>query len=68
MGGFRQGLREFGYVEGQNIRIEYGLAGNADQLPDAAAELVHRNVDVIIASGTPPVVAAKPRGRSRLCS
>ena len=64
MGGFRQGLREFGYVEGQNIRIEYGLAGNADQLPDAAAELVHRNVDVIIASGTPPVVAAKNATRT----
>ena len=64
MGGFRQGLREFGYVEGQNISIEYGLAGNADQLPDAAAELVHRNVDVIIASGTPPVVAAKNATRT----
>ena len=64
MGGFRRGLREFGYVEGQNISIEYGLAGNADQLPDAAAELVHRNVDVIIASGTPPVVAAKNATRT----
>src|SRR5215472_8647040 len=64
MGGFRQGLREFGYVEGQNISIEYGLAGNADQLPDAAAELVHRNVDLIIASGTPPVVAAKNATRT----
>jgi putative ABC transport system substrate-binding protein len=59
IGGFRQGLRELGYVEGQNISIEYGLADNADQLPEAAAELVHRNVDVIIASGTPPIVAAK---------
>src|SRR5262249_39447551 len=64
MGGFRQGPREFGYVEGQNISIEYGLAGSADQLPDAAAELVHRNVDVIIASGTPPVVAAKNATRT----
>jgi len=64
MGGFRQGLREFGYVEGQNISIEYGLAGNADLLPDAAAELVHRNVDLIIASGTPPVVAAKNATRT----
>jgi hypothetical protein len=64
MGGFRQGLREFGYVEGQNISIEYGLADNADQLPDAAAELVHRNVDVVIASGTPPVVAAKNATRT----
>src|SRR6516225_9090144 len=64
IGGFRQGLREFGYVEGQNISIEYGLAGNADQLPDAAAELVRRNVEVIIASGTPPVVAAKNATRT----
>ena len=40
------------------------MAGNADQLPDAAAELVHRNVDVIIASGTPPVVAAKNATRT----
>jgi putative ABC transport system substrate-binding protein len=64
MGGFRQGLRELGYVEGQNISIEYGLAASADQLPEAAAELVRRNVDVIIASGTPPVVAAKNATRT----
>jgi putative ABC transport system substrate-binding protein len=64
IGGFRQGLRELGYVEGQNINIEYGLAGSADQLPDTAAELVRRNVDVIIASGTPPVVAAKTATRT----
>jgi putative ABC transport system substrate-binding protein len=62
--GFRQGLRELGYVDGQNISIEYGLAGSAEQLPDAAAELVRRNVDVIIASGTPPVVAAKNATRT----
>jgi putative tryptophan/tyrosine transport system substrate-binding protein len=64
IGGFRQGLRELGYVEGQNINIEYGLAGSAEQLPDAATELVRRNVDVIIASGTPPVVAAKNATRT----
>jgi putative tryptophan/tyrosine transport system substrate-binding protein len=57
--GFRQGLRELGYVEGRNIAIEYGLADRADGLPDAVAELVRRKVDVIIASGTPPVAAAK---------
>src|SRR3954466_16120975 len=64
IGGLRQGLQELGYVEGQNISIEYGLADSADHLPDAAAELVRRNVDVIIASGTPPVVAAKNATRT----
>ena len=64
IGGLRQGLRELGYVEGQNISIEYGLAGSADQLPDAAAELVHRKVDIIFAAGTPPVVAAKNATRT----
>jgi putative ABC transport system substrate-binding protein len=62
--GFRQGLRELGYVEGQDISIEYGLAGSADRLPEAAAELVRRKVDVIIASGTPPVAAAKNATRT----
>jgi ABC-type uncharacterized transport system substrate-binding protein len=57
--GRRQGLRELGYVEGQNISIEYGLARNADELPSAAARLVSLRVDVILASGTPPVPAAK---------
>jgi putative tryptophan/tyrosine transport system substrate-binding protein len=57
--GLRQGMRELGYVEGQNIRIEYGLAPSADELPAAAAELVRLDVDLIIASGTPPTVAAK---------
>jgi ABC-type uncharacterized transport system substrate-binding protein len=57
--GFRQGLRELGYIEGRNIAIEYGLALSAKRLPEAAADLVRRNVDIIIASGTPPVAAAK---------
>jgi putative tryptophan/tyrosine transport system substrate-binding protein len=57
--GFRQGLREHGYVEGQNLTIEYGLAQSADQLPGAAADLVRRRVDLILASGTPPVPVAK---------
>ncbi|MCC2653445.1 MAG: hypothetical protein K0Q60_3611 [Microvirga sp.] len=38
--GLRQGLRELGYVEGQNIRIEYAMAASADELRAAAAELV----------------------------
>jgi putative tryptophan/tyrosine transport system substrate-binding protein len=49
---FQQGLREHGYVEGQNIAIEYRWAGRAtDRLPTLAAELVQLPVDVIIAGG-----------------
>jgi len=57
--GLRKGLRELGYVEGQNISIEYGLARSADELPSAAARLVSLKVDVLLASGTPPVPVAK---------
>ena len=56
---FRKGLRELGYVEGQNITIEYGLAESAAQLPDIAAELVRLKVDVLVASGTPSVMPAR---------
>jgi putative tryptophan/tyrosine transport system substrate-binding protein len=49
---FRQGLRELGYVEGQNIAIEYRYAeGNLDRMPDLAGELIRLGVDVIV-SGT----------------
>jgi putative ABC transport system substrate-binding protein len=57
--GFRQGLREHGYVEGQSVTIEYGVVASADELPAAAAELARRKVDVLIASGTPSVPPAK---------
>lgn len=57
---FLQGLRELGYVEGENIAIEWRFAsGRDDQLPALAAELVQRKVDVIIAAGTPPALAAR---------
>lgn len=59
IGGFRQGLRELGYVEGENVIIEFGLARNAAELPDITAKLVQLKVDVIVASGTPSVVPAK---------
>src|SRR5262249_31083662 len=49
---FQQGLREFGYVEGQNIAIEYRYAdGQFDRLPDLVAELVRLPVDVIVTGG-----------------
>ena len=57
--GFRRGLRELGYLEGQHFVIDYGLAQSAAQIPDAAAELVRRRVDVIVASGTPSVLPAR---------
>src|SRR5438128_7398759 len=58
---FRQGLRELGWVEGQNIVIDYRYAeGRVDRLPDLAAELVRLKVDLIVSGGgTQGVTAAK---------
>jgi putative ABC transport system substrate-binding protein len=57
---FRDGLRAFNYVEGQNIEIIYRWAeGNVARLPDLANELVQRNVDVILAGGMAGARAAK---------
>jgi putative tryptophan/tyrosine transport system substrate-binding protein len=57
---FRQGLKEVGYVEGQNIAIEYRWAQNEiDRLPALAAELVGRQVALIAASSTPASFAAR---------
>src|SRR5438132_13457616 len=50
---FRQGLRDLGYVEGQNLIIAYrGAEGQAERLPDLAAELARLQVEVIVAVGT----------------
>ena len=58
---FRRGLIETGYVDGQNVAIEYGWAeGHYDRLPGLAADLVNRKVDVLAAmGGTPTIMAAK---------
>ncbi len=57
---FRQGLRELGWVEGQNIVIEYRWAeGRYERLPTLAAELVRLKVDIIVAVTTPGIQAAK---------
>jgi putative tryptophan/tyrosine transport system substrate-binding protein len=56
---FRLALRELGYIEGQNIAIEYRSAeGKPDRLPQLAAELVRLNVDIIVAAGGASVVRA----------
>ena len=57
---FRQGLRDLGYVEGQNVRFEFRSAeGQVERVPELAAELVHLKVDVIVTWFTPTTQAAK---------
>src|SRR6266481_5543313 len=52
---FRQGLKDTGYVEGENVAIAYRFAENqVDRLPELAADLVRRRVAVIVTSGGPP--------------
>src|SRR5213593_2554455 len=57
---FQQGLRERGYVDGQNVIVEFRFTdGSVDQLPRLAEELIRLKVDVILASAAPPALAAK---------
>jgi putative ABC transport system substrate-binding protein len=68
---FHRGLGEAGYVEGQNVAIEYRWVGEGEygRLPATVTELVNRQVAVIVASPIPAAVAAKKRPRQfRSCS
>jgi len=58
--GFKQGMRELGYVEGQNVTIAYRFAdGKVERLPDLASELVRLKLDCIVTAGTPATHAAR---------
>ena len=57
---FRAGMRALGYVEGQNLVIDYrSFDGRLERLPELAAELIRLKCDVIVTRGTPPALAAK---------
>jgi ABC-type uncharacterized transport system substrate-binding protein len=57
---FREGLRDLGYVEGENISIEYRWAeGKYERFPDLIGELIHRKVEIIVTAGTPASLAVK---------
>src|SRR5262245_55138750 len=67
MRGFRQGLRESGYIEAENLRIEYRWAENQpDRLPALATDLVSRRVAAIAVTGGPPAVLAAKAASSTI--
>jgi putative ABC transport system substrate-binding protein len=55
----RHALSELGHVEGKSFVFDLGIAADVEQLPNLAAELIRRKVDVILASGTPAVLPAR---------
>ena len=59
LAGFRQGLNETGYTEGQNLTIEYRWVGQPDRLPAMAADLVERKIDLMMVVTDPATRAAK---------
>ena len=61
LAGFRQGLRDLGWVEGHNMAIEYRSIrrGSVDRFPDLATEVVGLNVDLILAASIPGILAAR---------
>ena len=62
----RAALRELGYIEGQNIAIEYRYAeGKLDRLPELAAELVRLKVDIIVVAAGGPRRSRRPRMRPK---
>jgi putative tryptophan/tyrosine transport system substrate-binding protein len=62
---FRQGLREVGYVEGENIRVEYrGADSRIERFADQASELIQLKVEIIVASNTPAALAAQQATRT----
>ena len=62
---FLAGLRDFGYVDGQNVAVEWrATSGAAQQLPDLVVELVRLNVDVIVATDNPSIAAAQKATRT----
>ena len=66
---FRHGLRDLGYVDGQNIIVEIQSAdAKLERLPDLAADLVRLHVDIIVTEGTPAAQAAKKSHRQFLSS